>query len=83
MLSSRYCCQFLTKFEFARQIFKKYSTNFMKICPVGTELFHADRQAGKRNSTGETRGIFPIFEGRKAGEKQGLSTMADVCIVYE
>jgi hypothetical protein len=31
------------KFEFSRQISEKYSTsNFMKIRPVGAELFHAD-----------------------------------------
>ena len=30
--------------EVCRQIFEKYSDkNFMKICPVGAELFHADR----------------------------------------
>ena len=28
------------KLEFSRQIFEKYSTNFMKICPVGVELLH-------------------------------------------
>jgi len=31
------------KLEFSRQIFEKYSNfNFMKIRPVGAELFHAD-----------------------------------------
>jgi hypothetical protein len=28
--------------EFSRQIFKKYVSNFMKMRPVGAELFHAD-----------------------------------------
>jgi hypothetical protein len=31
------------KREFSRQIFEKYISNFLKICPVGAELFHADR----------------------------------------
>jgi len=38
--------QFLIKFEFSRQIFEKKNTqksDFMKIRPVGAELFHADR----------------------------------------
>jgi hypothetical protein len=34
------------KLEFSRQIFKKSQTsNFIKIRPVGAELFHADRRA--------------------------------------
>jgi hypothetical protein len=33
----------LMKLEFSRRIFEK-SSNFMKICPLGTELFHADRR---------------------------------------
>jgi hypothetical protein len=31
----------LIKFEFSRQVFRKYS-NFMKIRPVGAKFFHAD-----------------------------------------
>jgi hypothetical protein len=31
----------LRKFVYFRQIFEKFP-NIMKICPVGTELFHAD-----------------------------------------
>jgi hypothetical protein len=31
------------KLEFSRQFFEKYS-NFVKIHPVGTELFHVDGQ---------------------------------------
>ena len=36
---------FLMKLEFSQQIFKKNTqiSNFMKICPVGAELFHVDR----------------------------------------
>ena len=36
-------CQILMKIEFSRQIFgKSAQSNFMKICPVGAELFHAN-----------------------------------------
>ena len=42
MQSSRYC-QILMKLEFSRHNFEKYSNmTFMKIRPVGAELFHAD-----------------------------------------
>jgi hypothetical protein len=30
------------KLEFSQQIFKKYSSNLIKIRPLGAELFHAD-----------------------------------------
>jgi hypothetical protein len=41
--STRYCRQILIRREFSRQIFEKYwSINFMDICPVAAELFHAD-----------------------------------------
>ena len=30
------------KHEFSQKIFKKYSSNFIKIRPLGAELFHAD-----------------------------------------
>jgi hypothetical protein len=46
MQSTRYSCQILIKFEFSRWIFEKKNIqllNFMKIHPVGAELFHADR----------------------------------------
>jgi len=48
--STRYSRQILMKFEISRQIFEKYSTNFMKIRPVAVE-FHADRQVGMTNVT--------------------------------
>ena len=45
MLSAPYSFQILIKIEFHRQIFEKTSNNdFVKICLVGAELFHADRQ---------------------------------------
>jgi hypothetical protein len=38
----------VTNPEFPRQIFEKYSlSNFTKIRPVGTELFHTDGQTKK------------------------------------
>ena len=40
MYGTRFFGQNLMKLEFSRYIFEKYS-NFMKIRPVGTELFHA------------------------------------------
>jgi hypothetical protein len=42
------------KLKFARQIFQKYA-NFMKICSVGAELFHADGLADGRTD-GRTDG---------------------------
>jgi hypothetical protein len=69
MLRSRYCCQFVTKFEFSRQIEKKIFNQFMKICPMGSELYHADRRADGRNSIGETRDIFPHIRRWEGGVK--------------
>jgi len=38
------------KHEFSRQIFEKYlHISFMKIRPVGAEVFHVDGQADKTN----------------------------------
>ena len=34
----------LVKLEYSRQIFEIYSPNFMKIRPLGAELFHLDGQ---------------------------------------
>jgi hypothetical protein len=37
--------QILSKLELSQQIFENYrNINFMKITPVGAELFHADSQ---------------------------------------
>jgi hypothetical protein len=49
MYSTHYSCQILIKLEFYQQIFKKKTPYFMKICPVGAELFHADRQTGRHD----------------------------------
>ena len=39
----RYSRQLSMKVEYSREIFEKY-LNFMKIRPVGADLFHTDRQ---------------------------------------
>jgi len=42
----------LTKREFSRHVFEKYSNiKFIKIRPVGAELFHADRQTDRQTIT--------------------------------
>jgi len=43
MYSVRYSSQILIKSEISRQNFEK-SSNFMKLRPVGSELFNAGRQ---------------------------------------
>jgi len=44
MESTLYSCTILMKLEFSRQSLKKVTqmSDFMKIGPVGIELFHAD-----------------------------------------
>ena len=37
------------KLEFCWQIFEKYSSDFMKIRPVGAELFRADGQTDRHD----------------------------------
>ena len=45
MQSACYSCQILMKLEFSRRVLKTTRIlNFMKIRPVGVELFHADKQ---------------------------------------
>jgi hypothetical protein len=46
MQNTRCSCQILIKLEFSRGTLKNTHTisNFMKIRPVGAELFHADGQ---------------------------------------
>jgi hypothetical protein len=39
------------KLEFSRQIFEKYVSNFMKIRPVGAEMFHADGRTDRHDET--------------------------------
>jgi len=47
MYRTYYSCQISMKLEVSRQTFEKYASNFVKICPVGAALFHADRQMDK------------------------------------
>ena len=50
------------KHEFARQIFEKAKiSSFIKIRPLGAELFHADRQTDKQD---EANSRFPQFYER-------------------
>ena len=43
MYSIRYSCQILLELQVPLQIFVKYQiTDFMKICPVGGELFQPE-----------------------------------------
>ena len=46
-------CQIVMKLKFCRKIFEKYISNFMKIYPVGAELFHTDGEPDRR--TGMTK----------------------------
>ena len=52
MYSTCYSCQVLIKPEFPRYIFLKNFgiSNFMKICPVAAELFHAGRHDDSNSS---------------------------------
>jgi len=45
--SARYSCQILMKLDFLERFWKNAQiSNFMKILRMGTELLHADGQAG-------------------------------------
>ena len=48
--NTRHSCPNLMKLEFSRHIFEKniQISNFMKICPVGAELFHADGRTDRQ-----------------------------------
>jgi len=52
------------KLEFSRQVFGKYS-NFMKICPVGAELFHADRRIDTTKLTVAFRNFANVPKNRR------------------
>jgi len=43
------------KLEFSLQIFEKYISNFMKIHPVGAELFHAKRRTHSHDEVNTAR----------------------------
>ena len=49
------------KLEFSRQIFEKNQiSNFMKILPVGAELFHADEPTGRRRDMTNLRVAYKV-----------------------
>jgi hypothetical protein len=56
--------------EFSRQIFEKQTTNFMKIRPVGPELFHAEGQTDRHD---ETNSRFMLFCERAIKDWGGSS----------
>jgi len=50
MSSTGYSCHILIAIKCSREIFEKLKiSNFMKIRPVETELFHADTQADRHD----------------------------------
>ena len=49
------------KLEFSRWIFENYSPNFMKMHPVGAELFHADRHTDGHTDMTNPIGAFAIL----------------------
>jgi len=60
----KFCCQILKKLEFILKIFEKntQTSNFMKIRPLGVELFHADRRTERQTyNDEETNSRFEQF----------------------
>ena len=58
----RYSCQILIKLEFSQQIFgNPHISNFMKIRPVGAELFH---EGGRTERDGEANSRFSQISQR-------------------
>jgi len=50
--TERHKTNYTMKLEFSQLTFKKFSNiNFMKIHPVGAELFHADKQTDMKKLT--------------------------------
>jgi len=59
MQSTCYSYQILIKLEFPQHILKNtHMSNFMKIQPVGGELFHVDRWTGWRDRHDEAKSHF-------------------------
>ena len=72
MWSTGYSCQVLTKPEFCRKIVEKTETeiqNFMKILPLGADLFHADGRTEKQDMTKLSR--FSQFCGKRPKRADG------------
>jgi len=74
--SVRYSCKILTKREFSRQFFEKYSKtlNFIKTKPVGAEWFHADRQRDRRY---EVNSRFSQFCAKAPNNPQRIRSVQD------
>jgi hypothetical protein len=67
----RHSCQILMKLKFSQDILKNTQIpNFMKIRPVGAELFHIGRMDGRmdrqtdRQTLQSQRSLFAIFRTR-------------------
>jgi hypothetical protein len=68
--STRYSHRILIKLEFSRQIFAKTQTsNFIKICPVRTELFYEDRRTDEHD---EGNSLFSQFLERAYKLERGV-----------
>ena len=63
------------KIEFSEQIFQKIAkiSNFMKICPVGAELFRADGQTDRQ--TDEANSRFSQFCERAQKDPSGAQAV--------
>jgi hypothetical protein len=62
MHSSRYSNRILMKREFSRQIFeKKHMSEFIKIRPVGAELFHTDDRRTERRRTDGWKNVMQLI----------------------
>jgi hypothetical protein len=73
MESTRYSCPILIKLEFSRQFFENYSiSNFMKIRPVGAELFHATD--GRTNGRTDVKKLIVAFSNFANAPKKGQVT---------
>ena len=72
--STHYSCLILIKLEFSRRIFEKAQiSNFMKILPMGEELFHADEQTWGNFSKFCERALTNNILGRFRPYKPGNS----------
>ena len=59
--STRYSCQILMKLQISRQIFEKYSLNFVKIRLVGAEFYADERSDGQADRHDEANSCFSQF----------------------
>ena len=73
MYTNLYCCRILRKLEFSLESRKKKNIqkpNFIKIPPVGAELFHANRWTGGRTDGDVTKLIVAFRKFENANKKK-------------